>query len=70
LVDGEMPRELIRQRAIDALRRAGIAPEPGKLLIYARDMEEQFAERCRHSTLSPGDNGCLRWSAPSAASTW
>ncbi len=45
VVDGEMPGELIRQRAIDALRRAGIAPEPGKLLIYARDMEEQFAER-------------------------
>jgi hypothetical protein len=45
VVDGEMPGELIRQRAIDALRRVGIAPLPGNLVIYARDMEEEFAER-------------------------
>ncbi|HUB48346.1 MAG TPA: AAA family ATPase [Acetobacteraceae bacterium] len=45
VIDGEMPGELIRQRAIDALRRAGIVPKPGHLLIYARDLEEDFAKR-------------------------
>jgi hypothetical protein len=45
IIDGEMPGELIRQRSIDALRRVGIAPEPGHLVIYARDLEEQFAKQ-------------------------
>ena len=45
VIDGEMPGELIRQRAIDELRRCGIVPAPGNLVIYARDMEEAFAER-------------------------
>lgn len=45
VVDGEMPGELIRQRAIDTLRRAGMAPERGHLVIYARDMEDEFAIR-------------------------
>ena len=45
VIDGEMPGELIRQRTIDVLRRAKIAPPHGNLTIYARDMEDQFAER-------------------------
>lgn len=45
VLDGEMPQELIRARAIDALRRAGTAPPPGNLTIYARDGEEDFAKR-------------------------
>jgi hypothetical protein len=44
-IDGEMPDELIRQRAIDALRRAGIVPKPGYLTIYARDAEGDFVTR-------------------------
>lgn len=43
ILDGEMPGELIRQRAIDALRRAGIVPKPGHLMIYARDAEDDLA---------------------------
>ncbi len=45
VIDGEMPGELIRQRAIEALRRAGMPPPPGNLMIYARDMEDDFAAR-------------------------
>ena len=45
VIDGEMPGELIRQRTIDVLRRAKIAPPHGNLTIYARDMEDQFAEQ-------------------------
>lgn len=45
IIDGEMPGELLRQRARDTLRRAGIAPPPGNLMIYARDIEEEFAKR-------------------------
>jgi AAA domain len=45
VIDGEMPGELIRQRAVEALRRAGMPPPPGGLMIYARDMEDAFAER-------------------------
>ncbi len=41
-IDGEMPGELIRSRAIDALRRADIVPTPGHLAIYSRDMEDDF----------------------------
>ena len=45
-LDGEMPGELIKSRAIDALRRAGDhPPPPGKLVIFARDSEEEFARR-------------------------
>jgi len=51
VIDGEMPGELIRQRAIDALRRAGIVPKPDHLMIYARDQEDDFAER--FPTLGP-----------------
>ena len=42
-VDGEMPGELIKARAIDALRRCVTPPPPGNLTIFARDMEEDFA---------------------------
>lgn len=45
VIDGEMPGELVRQRAIDALRRASIVPKPGHLMIYARDNEDDFAAR-------------------------
>jgi hypothetical protein len=44
VIDGEMPGELIRQRAIDALRRAGIKPPTHNLLIYSRDAEDAFAQ--------------------------
>ncbi len=44
-LDGEMPSELIRQRSIDALRRAEMPPVSGNLVIYARDGEEDFAKR-------------------------
>lgn len=44
VIDGEMPGELIRARAIDALRRSGIVPAPGNLVIYARDLEDDFAK--------------------------
>jgi len=42
-VDGEMPGELIKSRAIDALRRSDIAPPLGNLVIYSRDTEDEFA---------------------------
>ena len=44
-IDGEMPGELIKARSIDALRRAGMPPPPGNLLIYSRDTEEEFAKQ-------------------------
>ena len=44
-IDGEMPGELIKSRSIDALRRAGMPPPPGNLLIYSRDTEEEFAKQ-------------------------
>jgi hypothetical protein len=40
-----MPGELIKSRSIDALRRAGMPPSPGNLLIYSRDTEEEFARK-------------------------
>ena len=44
-IDGEMPGELIKARSIDALRRTGMPPPPGNLLIYSRDTEDDFAKR-------------------------
>ena len=44
-IDGEMPGELIKARSIDALRRTGMPPPPGNLLIYSRDPEDDFAKR-------------------------
>lgn len=44
-IDGEMPGELIKARSIDALRRAPMPPPPGNLIIFARDMEDEFAAR-------------------------
>ena len=41
-LSGEMSGEEIRQRSIDALRRSGVKLTPGNLLIYARDVEEEF----------------------------
>ncbi len=43
-LDGEMPGELIRQRAIDALRRADIKSCPG-LFIFGRDLEDEIKVR-------------------------
>ncbi len=43
-LDGEMPGELIRQRAIDALRRQGIKSCPG-LFIFGRDLEDEIKAR-------------------------
>jgi hypothetical protein len=45
LIDGEMPAELIKARAVDALRRIDKLPPPGDLVIYSRDVEDEFAER-------------------------
>ncbi len=42
MIDGEMPAELIKVRSIDVLRRGG-KPPPDNLLIFSRDLEEQFA---------------------------
>jgi hypothetical protein len=42
IIDGEMPGELIKARAIDALRRLAAPPKPGFLTIYSRDMEEEI----------------------------
>ena len=44
-IDGEMPAELIKSRGIDALRRLGGGVPKGNLSIFARDSEEEFAER-------------------------
>ncbi len=44
VIDGEMPGELIRQRAIDALRRAGIESCPN-LFIFGRDLEDEIKTR-------------------------
>ncbi len=44
-IDGEMPSELIKARATDALRRAVNPPAPGNLMIYARDDEDAIATK-------------------------
>ena len=44
-IDGEMPGELIRTRAIDGLRRSLVTVPPGNLIIFARDMEDELAAR-------------------------
>jgi hypothetical protein len=41
----EPPGELIKARSIDALRRTGMPPPPGNLLIYSRDTEDDFAKQ-------------------------
>jgi AAA domain len=44
-IDGEMPGALIKQRLCDALlRRPGGPDLAGRLTIFARDMEDEFAE--------------------------
>jgi hypothetical protein len=42
VIDGEMPAELIKARSLDLLRRGGVPPTDN-LLIFSRDLEEQFA---------------------------
>lgn len=45
IVDGEMPAALIKQRMQDAIQRAGVRPDPTNLILYARDLEDEFARR-------------------------
>ena len=63
IIDGEMPGELIRARSMDALRRAGIKPQPGYVTIYARDMEEKFAKAFPSLGAMPplNDEGGMQW---------
>ena len=44
-LDGEMPADLIKARAIDGLRRLGGVVAPGNLMIFGRDLEDGVAER-------------------------
>jgi hypothetical protein len=44
IIDGEMPAELIKSRAVDARRRGEAEVLPGYLTIYARDLDEDFAK--------------------------
>lgn len=45
IVDGEMPAELVKARANDAVRRIGRKIPPGYLTIFARDIEDEFAAK-------------------------
>lgn len=45
IIDGEMPAELIKARAKEALDRIGAEIQPGNLVIFARDIEEEFTTR-------------------------
>ncbi len=44
-IDGEMPAELIKARAVDALRRAAVQIPHGNLVIYGRDIEEEISRQ-------------------------
>lgn len=53
-MDGEMPAELIKPRAQDALRRLnGARIPPGNLMILGRDIEEQAKRICPHLRFEP-----------------
>jgi AAA domain len=45
-LDGEMPAELIKPRAIDAMRRLGVPIPPENLLIFGRDIEARARRIC------------------------
>ena len=46
-IDGEMPAELIKPRAIDAMRRLGDIEIPGdNLMIFGRDIEAEARQWC------------------------
>jgi len=46
-IDGEMPAELIKPRAIDAMRRLGdVKIPPGNLMIFGRDIEDEARRVC------------------------
>jgi hypothetical protein len=45
-LDGEMPAELIKPRAIDAMRRLGAPIPPENLLIFGRDIEDEARRIC------------------------
>lgn len=44
-IDGEMPTELIKPRLADAMRRVGRKIAPGNLIVFARDIEDEVANR-------------------------
>ncbi len=50
-LDGEMPGELIKPRAADAIRQLGVTIPPGNLLIFGRDIEDEARLIC--PTLPP-----------------
>jgi AAA domain len=43
-IDGEMPTELIKQRIVDAARRAGVTIPRGNLMIYGADRTEEITK--------------------------
>jgi hypothetical protein len=45
-LDGEMPAELIKPRAIDAMRRLGVPIPAENLLIFGRDIEAEARRVC------------------------
>jgi hypothetical protein len=45
-IDGEMPAELIKPRAADAMRRLGVAIPVENLLIFGRDIEAEAMRIC------------------------
>lgn len=45
-LDGEMPAELIKPRARDAIRRLGVEIPAGNLLIFGRDIEKEARSIC------------------------
>lgn len=45
-LDGEMPAELIKPRAVDAMRRLGVPIPPENLLIFGRDIEDEARRIC------------------------
>ena len=45
IIDGEMPADLIKERAKDALRRIGGDVPLGNLVVFAQDMAEAFGKR-------------------------
>ncbi|HVY14489.1 MAG TPA: AAA family ATPase [Rhodopila sp.] len=42
IIDGEMPSELIKARAVDAIRRGASAVQDGNLIIYSRELEDEI----------------------------
>jgi hypothetical protein len=55
IIDGEMPKVLVKERSADLLRRAGpLCFHPHGVIIYSRDREDEFAKAFPHlGRLSP-----------------